>query len=71
LVNCLPNQDFREIGSTIEEGKKEMSSTSASTSTYIPESETTIFYPASKRKKIVNHKGEVIYDSAKDQEKRR
>ena len=31
----------------------------------IPESTTEVFDPASKRKKIVNHKGEVIYDSAK------
>jgi hypothetical protein len=37
-------------------------------STYVPESETTIFYPASKRKKIINHKDEVIYDSIKDQD---
>jgi hypothetical protein len=37
----------------------------SSASTYIPESETTFYYPASKRKKIVNDKGEVIYDSAK------
>jgi hypothetical protein len=37
----------------------------------IPESTTEVYYPASKRKKIVDHKGEVIYDStkAKDQEK--
>jgi hypothetical protein len=31
----------------------------------IPESTTEVYYPASKRKKIVNHKGEVIYDSTK------
>ena len=30
----------------------------------VPESTTEVFYPASKRKKVVNHKGEVIYDSA-------
>ena len=37
----------------------------------IPESTTEVYYPVSERKKIVNHKGEVIYDStkAKDQEK--
>jgi hypothetical protein len=37
----------------------------------IPESTTEVYYPVSKRKKIVNHKGEVIYDSpkTKDQEK--
>jgi hypothetical protein len=31
----------------------------------IPESTTEVFYPVSKRKKIVNHKGDVVYDSAK------
>jgi hypothetical protein len=36
----------------------------------IPESTTTIEYPVSKRKKIVNHKGEVIYDSTKDKRPR-
>ena len=46
-----------------------------SSSTYvIPESTTEVYYPASKRKKIVNHKGEVTYDSTKakdqDQEKK-
>ena len=36
----------------------------------IPESTTEVYYPVSKRKKIVNHKGEVIYDSSNDQERK-
>jgi hypothetical protein len=32
----------------------------------IPESTATIEYPASKRKKIIDHKGKVIYDSNND-----
>jgi hypothetical protein len=32
----------------------------------VPESTTEFKYPASKRKKIVNHKGEIIYDSNND-----
>ncbi|MFZ0646917.1 MAG: hypothetical protein WAM27_01715 [Nitrososphaeraceae archaeon] len=37
----------------------------------IPESTTTIEWPKSKRKKIVDHKGNVIYDSNSDIEKER
>ena len=33
---------------------------------YVPESETTIFYPKSKRKIVLNNKGQVISDSAKE-----
>lgn len=33
---------------------------------YVVESETTIFYPRSKRKIVLNNKNEVISDSAKD-----
>ena len=32
----------------------------------VPESTTEYNFPKSKRKKIVNHKGETIYDSDKD-----
>ncbi len=35
-------------------------------SSYVVESTTEYNFPASGRKKKVNHKGEIIYDSAKD-----
>jgi len=31
----------------------------------VPESTTEVFYPVSKRKKIIDSKGNVVYDSAK------
>jgi hypothetical protein len=37
-----------------------------SASSYVVESTTEYNFPASKRKKILNHKGEVLFDSAKD-----
>jgi hypothetical protein len=36
--------------------------------TTVPESETIIIYPKSKRKKVFNYKGELVYDSAKDEQ---
>jgi hypothetical protein len=36
----------------------------------IPESTTEYNFPASKKKKVVNHKVEIIYDSTKDKDKK-
>jgi hypothetical protein len=38
---------------------------------HVPESETIIIYLQSKRKKVFNHKGELVYDSVKEEEKNR
>ena len=39
-------------------------------SQYVVESTTEYNYPASKRKKVINHKGEIIYDSNNDKDKK-
>jgi hypothetical protein len=44
-------------------------STSSSSYRYVPESETTIYYPKSKRKVVLNYKGEIIKDTGKGDEK--
>ena len=38
---------------------------------YVVESTTEYNYPASKRKKVVNHKGEITYDSNNDKAKKK
>ena len=36
---------------------------------FIPESTTTVYYPKSKRKVVLNHKGEIIEDTRDDKDK--
>ena len=42
-------------------------STASSSYRYIPESETTVEYPKSKRKKVIDSKGNIISDTAKEE----